>query len=365
MKIDSYSIGMDSARTYSSSSTRKLAIGITRQNFEGSLTSMTDAFSNTDGTNVGTEEKENSQDKATDSSTSLKDMIGSMRSPLTERINRVRANSESRQIENVHQKFVVYLWRLLFGREKSEDLAKEFGFNTEENNYPNAGPISVISIQGFQESYYEETESFSFSSVGNVTCEDGRSISFNIDVEMSRNFSQHLRTDAMALGDMIDPLIINFDGDPAELSDTKFYFDLNSDGTEESISILSSGSGFLALDKNGDGIINDGSELFGTSSGDGFADLAKYDSDHNGWIDENDEIFDKLQIWVKDNTGYDKLYSLKDKNVGAIYLGNADTDFTMRSTQTGNVNGAIRKTGIFLYEDGTGVGTLNHLDIAN
>ncbi len=39
--------------------------------------------------------------------------------------------------------------------------------------------------------------------------------------------------------------------------------------------------------------INDGSELFGTSSGDGFKDLATYDEDENGWIDENDSIFSK------------------------------------------------------------------------
>ena len=77
-------------------------------------------------------------------------------------------------------------------------------------------------------------------------------------------------------------------------------FDIDADGEEESISYLQGGSGYLALDKNGDGVINDGSELFGTKSGDGFADLAEYDADGNGWIDENDPIFDKLLIWAKD-----------------------------------------------------------------
>ena len=63
-----------------------------------------------------------------------------------------------------------------------------------------------------------------------------------------------------------------------ELSDQTFYFDLDADGKEEEISVLN-GSGYLALDKNGDGVINDGSELFGTKNGDGFADLARYDED--------------------------------------------------------------------------------------
>ena len=64
----------------------------------------------------------------------------------------------------------------------------------------------------------------------------------------------------------------------AEVSDQTFYFDLDADGKEEEISVLN-GSGYLALDKNGDGTINDGSELFGTRNGDGFADLAQYDED--------------------------------------------------------------------------------------
>lgn len=63
------------------------------------------------------------------------------------------------------------------------------------------------------------------------------------------------------------------------MTDQKFYFDLDADGTADRISMLKSGSGFLALDKNGNGKIDDGSELFGTQSGDGFADLEEYDID--------------------------------------------------------------------------------------
>ncbi|MFQ8776527.1 MAG: hypothetical protein ACLR78_02345 [Roseburia sp.] len=76
---------------------------------------------------------------------------------------------------------------------------------------------------------------------------------------------------------LCDPLVINLDSNIANVSDQKFYFDIDADGSDDSISMLNSGSGYLALDRNGDGIINDGSELFGTQSGNGFADLAAYD----------------------------------------------------------------------------------------
>ena len=65
------------------------------------------------------------------------------------------------------------------------------------------------------------------------------------------------------------------------------------------ISFVGSGSGLLALDKNGDGIINNGTELFGPNTQDGFSELSKYDSDGNGWIDENDSVYDNLRICGK------------------------------------------------------------------
>ncbi len=149
----------------------------------------------------------------------------------------------------------------------------------------------------------------------------------------------------------------------SKLEDTTFFFDLDADGKEDKISHLNSGSGFLALDKNNDGSINDGSELFGAKSGNGFSELSAFDTDNNGWIDENDEIFDKLKIWVKTASGENVLYSLKDKNVGAIFLGNVNTGHTLRGND-GSTRGMLRNSGFFLYEDGSGVGTVSHIDMA-
>ena len=192
---------------------------------------------------------------------------------------------------------------------------------------------------------------------------DGREINFNMNVGMSRSFRQTFREELeLASFTMCDPLVINMDTDVAELSDQTFYFDIDGDGREDEISGLNPGSGYLALDKNGDGIINDGRELFGTASGNGFADLAGYDEDGNGWIDENDAIWQKLKIWTKDENGRDVLYGLAEKGVGAICLRNAATDFTLKG-QDGDTRGAIRSSGIFLYENGN-VGTVQHVDVA-
>ncbi|MBR5338310.1 MAG: hypothetical protein IK152_10030 [Lachnospiraceae bacterium] len=217
----------------------------------------------------------------------------------------------------------------------------------------------ITAVSGFT----SESESTSFAATGMAQTADGRSISFNVELSMSRAFMEEF--DFLEATEYIktDPLMINLDTDIGSVSDKKFYFDLDGDGRKENISFAGEGSGFLALDKNGDGKINDGTELFGTKSGDGFRDLSLYDEDKNGWIDENDSIFSKLKVWTKDEDGNDRLIDLKNADVGAIYLGNADTQFSLKD-DSHRLNAEIKKTGIYLRESTGAVGTLNHVDLA-
>ena len=211
--------------------------------------------------------------------------------------------------------------------------------------------------------FVSESESVAFASSGMVKTQDGRSIDFNIEVSMSRAFTSQINTLTTQNYIKTDPLVINLDTDIGSVTDQKFLFDLDSDGDEEEISFAGKGSGFLALDRNGDGRIGDGSELFGTKSGDGFKDLAAFDEDGNGWIDENDSIYSKLKVWTKDEDGNDYLINLKDADVGAIYLDNVDTQFSLKDG-INRLNGEIKKTGIYLHESTSAAGTLNHIDLA-
>jgi hypothetical protein len=205
---------------------------------------------------------------------------------------------------------------------------------------------------------YEQTD---FQAAGVVRTADGQEISFAVNLSMSREYFSEERLTITAGAPMIDPLVINYSGKAAELEDLTFEFDLNSDGTDETLHTLAPGSGFLVFDQNADGKITTGTELFGPQSGDGFAELSVHDSDNNGWIDENDAIYKKLALWRREN-GVDLLTSLKEANVGAIYLGRADTDFDLTDTDNALL-GRIRKTGVYLKEDG-GVGTVQQIDFS-
>lgn len=213
-----------------------------------------------------------------------------------------------------------------------------------------------------QSSFYTEMEHTAYQSRGCVKTQDGRELAFNVEFEMSRAFCEKYESMTMEDYICVDPLVLNLEGNIGQISDQKFLFDLNADGTEEEISFAGQGSGFLALDKNKDGKINDGNELFGTKSGDGFKDLAVYDEDGNGWIDENDEIFKDLSVWTLNKEGEKVLISLKDADVGAVYLGNASTEYSLKNEETHETNGVIRSTGIYLKESG-GAGTIQHIDL--
>ena len=98
-----------------------------------------------------------------------------------------------------------------------------------------------------------------------------------------------------------DPLIIDLDGDGFDMRETDkgVMFDINGDGKKELTSWITGDDAFLALDRNLNGIIDSGKELFGDQNGalNGFLELAKLDQDKNGIIDFKDPMFSKLLLF--------------------------------------------------------------------
>lgn len=220
----------------------------------------------------------------------------------------------------------------------------------------NTDPVWSVRIETSQ--VHEELEIASYSAQGQVSTADGRKISFSLDLLMQRYERQESSSvfEASNAPKAKDPLVLNLATDQIRLKAAEFSFDLNADGKTESLASLAAGSAFLALDRNGNGKIDDGRELFGPSSGDGFEELSALDDDGNGWIDENDAAFSKLQVW---HPG-DQAQSLKTANVGAIALDRVGTAFTLKAG--GETAGAVRTTGLFLSEDGIAK-TIQQIDL--
>lgn len=202
-----------------------------------------------------------------------------------------------------------------------------------------------------------------FSSVSLQTLSNANSRNVNVSLSTLSVDTSIVRWQGNDSVNLVDPLIIDLGGDGIELSDDTFSFDLDADGESDQISRPKGNSGFLALDKNGDGIINDGTELFGTQNGDGFKDLARYDSNGDGKIDKDDPIYDKLRIWKPGTNGSQgELIGLGEVGIGAIYLDAKNNEQLMQSA-SGETLGVQRKSAAYQRTDGS-EGQVYHIDLA-
>ena len=209
------------------------------------------------------------------------------------------------------------------------------------------------------EASYEQ-EQLAFVANGQVTTADGREIKFDLGFALNYQklqLSERLTSSAA----LKDPLVLNLEGLVPGFSSARFEFDLDADGSSESLTQLANNSAFLALDRNGNGQIDDGNELFGARSGNGFAELAELDEDGNGILDEADSGFASLRLYRSDTA----LLTLGDQKIGAIFLNAAATPFMHLGGDQGAQGespAVLRQTGIYLTEDGK-AGTLQQIDL--
>lgn len=229
-------------------------------------------------------------------------------------------------------------------------------------NQPASGPQAGFGVAYDRTESYSESEQTTLQASGVIRTSDGREISFSLNLLMQRQYSETSNT-SVRLGEAArkDPLVINFNGTAAQLSEQRFAFDLNADGTQEQINFTTPGSGFLALDMNSDGKINNGSELFGPITGNGYSELARYDSDGNGWIDESDAVYRQLKVWSKDAAGEDRLSDLAATGTGAISLHAIATPFDIKNASN-RLLGSVRSTSVLLNENGS-VGSMQQIDL--
>ena len=245
----------------------------------------------------------------------------------------------------------------------AQDSAPVEDPNSAQTQQAAPAPRDGFGVEYSKEVSYSESEQTTMQASGVIKTSDGKEITFNLDLSMQRQYSETSSTE-IRMGDAArktDPLVINFGGTAAQLSEQRFAFDLNSDGTNEQINAPLSGSGFLALDLNNDGKINNGSELFGPSTGNGFGELAKYDSDGNGWIDENDPVFKQLKVWTGSGTDSSKLSDLASLGVGAISLNSIATKFDIK-TASNQLLGSIQASSVYLNENGS-AGSVQQIDL--
>jgi hypothetical protein len=141
-----------------------------------------------------------------------------------------------------------------------------------------------------------------------------------------------------ALFNVATPLILDLNGDGVRTTgiDAGIRFDLDATGKATEVGWVSADDGFLVLDRNHDGTINNGSELFGSATPlsdgrtarDGFEALSDLDSNRDGIIDAQDQMFNDLTVWQDANqdglTQQDELHSLNSLGIESFSLAARD-----------------------------------------
>jgi uncharacterized repeat protein (TIGR01451 family) len=133
----------------------------------------------------------------------------------------------------------------------------------------------------------------------------------------------------------ITPIVIDLNGDGIKTiarADSQGTFDLLGTGSGINSGWLSGDDGFLVIDRNGNGSIDDISEMFGGSSkGDGFAKLASFDSNADGMVNANDADFAGLKIWRDVNGNHQtddgELMSLADAGLVGLSISYSELPF--------------------------------------
>lgn len=201
------------------------------------------------------------------------------------------------------------------------------------------------------------TDSLPVQSNSNTKSELSQTSALELNANFEFNFELKIESNRVVLSQkrLTDPLVIDLDGNGADLTNAEsgVKFDIDGDGRLDQTAVTTGNDGLLALDKNHNGRIDNGKELFGDQNGakNGFSELARYDENNDGKIDENDSVYKDLKVVKlkkkKDGSTAQEISSLKDlgiimislskiKNVNEIINGNI-------LTHKSSVNGLLGK----------------------
>lgn len=150
-----------------------------------------------------------------------------------------------------------------------------------------------------------------------------------------------------------DPLVLDLSGNGVQLtslSQSNAYFDLYGTGFAVHTGWVGPETGILVEDNNGNGKVDNITELFGNSSVDGFSALSALDTNHDGVIDASDPGFSNLKVWVDENgngaTDPGELKTLAQLDINSINL----TSTTVNQDSSGNT---IEEIAAFSRANGT------------
>ena len=178
---------------------------------------------------------------------------------------------------------------------------------------------------------------------------------FQAQVEMEMEMQNYMGdntiyVDPFAVGNYAqhDPIVLDLNGDgvtTTNVQENYVNFDLNVNGFAERTGWIDGNDGFLVRDINGNGKIDDGTEMFGDktllkngkTASNGYIALKELDGNGDGKIDSKDTAYNELKIWKDSNsngvTDNGELFTLAELGIESI-----NTNYTYKNTKDENTN---------------------------
>lgn len=238
------------------------------------------------------------------------------------------------------------------------------GNSSLNNGLPHLSGVELINIDGqsFQqgdivsvEQWHSREQQLEYQVQGAFKIND-QELSLNYNYSLASKQVSYSKVE-MSVEALKDPIIVQFGSQGlGEISGQK-DFDINQDSALDNLPVFSGDVGYLVYDKNQNNKADNGSELFGPETGQGFTELAQLDSNENGFIDEEDEYFEQLYLWQpgSNENQADQWLSLKEAEIQAISLSAISTPYDFYDQQ-GEIQAQLRQSSFAISKNGIGRG---------
>lgn len=218
---------------------------------------------------------------------------------------------------------------------------------------PAEGSDELIRITEWEFGYQAVSASFT----GSAQLADGQQVSWDFSFQMEYSWAS-ISSQTLLASELQDPIVISLNGMPAQLKGDTYSFDLFNTGVPVQLPNLAAQQFYLGLDRTGNGRIESGAELFGPRSGEGFAELATYDLDGNGFIDAQDAIWQDLYLWRPDGMQL----SMADAELGAISVQSVPTRMPLFFEGSDQLAGMLQRSSVFI-DTRQQVGLVQQIDL--
>ena len=227
-------------------------------------------------------------------------------------------------------------------------------FNNSNGEIDDIAPFINRFLEQWLQKLFPNTNNININTSNTLSAQQNSSFQFQFQMEFRFEMSIEIQMGVQRLDQQQDPIVFDLDGDGIELTDVNngVRFDITGKGQTVQTAWVRGGDALLAWDRNGNGTIDSGLELFGDQRGasNGFEELRKLDTNSDGFIGPEDNKFTELVLWRDNGDGIsskEEMFTLPQLGIERIALNYKNINISADGNNT------ITQKSFFIRSDNT------------